>query len=123
MTHVKTQKAFTIVEVLVAAVIFSITVLGVFSTIAAIRKPAAVSERTLVAAYYGRQVLEDLRAKIDKRDWNTGLLSTGTHNYGTAIIHGVSYAASYLVENAPEATLPAGGLRKVTLTITWTELP
>lgn len=119
---------FTIVEVLVASMVFSIAAVGIFSTIAITRKPSAVSERKIAAAYYGKRVLDDLRAKTDARPnvWNGGALGTaGSLPYsvglGTTTINGTVYTATYTVNDATPASPGAPEVRKVDLTITWTE--
>ncbi len=114
------------VEVLVAAIIFTIAALGTFASIAAIRKPAAISERKLTAAYYGRQILEDLRSKVDARNFNPTTrqynggtdFSIGSHPLGTTTIDGTIYTANYNV-----TSVAGTNLFQVALDITWTEVP
>ncbi len=117
---------FTIVEVLVATVIFTIAALGTFSTIASIRKPAAVSERKLQGAYYAKQILEDLRPQVDARNWNpatgqysSGDLTMGTHLLSTTTINGTPYISSYVVSTV--AGTP--NLFQVQVMVNWTEIP
>ena len=124
------KKGFSIVEVLVASMVFSIAAIGIFSTIAAIRKPAAVSERKISAAYYGKRILDDLRAKTDARPgvWNGGVLGTsGSLPYTVVLspvtISGTAFGASYTVTDATPAAIGAKEVRKVDLTVTWTEPP
>lgn len=105
-------------EVMIAAVVFSVTALGVMSTISILRKPAANWERKTVAAYYGQQLLEDLRAKVDQRSWNdpSSPLAAGTHTVSSySAGNGTAYDATYTV------TQLASGARQVTLTVNWVE--
>lgn len=104
---------FSITEVTVAALIFALTAAGITSTIAALRMPSATSERDLQAAYYGQNILDNLRAKVDQRTWAdtdtaTNPLAVGTHTLPPS----GGYTAVYNVTDD-------GGGRKVDLTITW----
>ncbi len=112
---VRRDKGFSIVEVTMAAVVFSITAIGIITTISVLRAPSAESERRTVAAYYGQQLLEDLRAKVDQRIWASGDLSIGNHTFSNAI-NGKTYTASYIVTE-----VYSGGPRRVALTVDWTE--
>ena len=65
--------AFTLLEVLLAAIIFVISIGGLFVTLNAVRAPVAQKEQALAAAIYGQQVLNYLRSQV----------STGTGYYNT----------------------------------------
>ena len=56
--------AFTLLEVLLAAIIFVITISGLFVTLNAMRAPVANKETALTAAVFGKQVLEALRDQV-----------------------------------------------------------
>ena len=110
-----------------ASIVFAIAAIGIFSTIAAIRKQgAAVSNRKLTAAYYGKRILDESRAKVDARTWNGGFFGTaGSLPYNGSLapttINGTTYNASYTISDATPAVAGALEVRKVDLTITWTE--
>jgi len=108
--HSLNKKGVSLIEVIIAALIFSITSAGLFSTFSAQRIATERSQRQLQAAYYARQVLEELRAKVDQQNWDSGDLSIGTHNVTSGI-----FTASY------EVTEDSTGLRRVNLTVTWNE--
>ena len=59
------RSAFTLLEVLLASIIFVITIAGVFTTLNTMRTPVADKENSLQAAIFGRQVLEALRSQVD----------------------------------------------------------
>jgi Tfp pilus assembly protein PilV len=102
------QKAFSMVEALVAAVILSISVVGVLSTMSSQKAPSQESDQKVLAAMAAKQFLEGLRSKVDATTFATGELSLGLHS-------GVSlgtYTVDYLVT-------AAGNARKVELNITW----
>jgi len=118
MFVVNHKSGFSLIEVIMAAVIFSIAAVGLFSTFSVQRESSDRSERRLQAAYCGRQVLEELRAKIDQRNWDSGYLQEGVHppllSY-TLAPPCDAYLVNYTVANV------ATGGRKVTLNITWNE--
>ena len=117
----KKNRGFTVVEIIVASLIFSITAIGIFSTLAAIRKPSAESQRRVTAAYFGKQVLDDLRAQIDAINWQEGsggpLDPTISHPPYTSNIDGITYTGTYAVEPDPNGSLA----RRISLTVSWTE--
>ncbi len=98
-------------ESLVAAMIFSIGVVGVFAAMSSQKAPSEESDDRVKAAFAGKQLLENLRSKVNAADYaaNTGDLSLGA-------VHNVSlgtYTASYIVTNA------GNNVRKVDLNITY----
>lgn len=104
------SEGFSITEVTVAAFIFALTTVGILSTVSSLRTPSATSEKDLQAAYYGQNILDDLRAKVDQRSWGdpSSPLAVGTH---TLPLSGI-YNAVYTVVND-------GTGRNVVLNITW----
>lgn len=116
--HKKNQiKAFTMTEVIIATIIFSLAMAGVFASIANLREPAVESSQEVTAAFIGKRVLDDLRSEVNAATWDTGGLSLGTHTITPAInISGQNYNVSYTV--AADVT---GGTnaRQVTMDITW----
>ena len=109
------NNGFTIVEVVVAALIFAITVAGAFGAISALRGPAMSSKEDLTASFIGKQVLEDLRTAVDAETWATGDLTNGAHTLANVTVNGVIFSPSYTVSDDPGGTQA----KKVDLTITW----
>lgn len=66
------NKGFSLVEVIVASLIFALASSGVYHALIVAQKASTVSEKEVIAANYGRQLLEDLRAKVDQRSWEAG---------------------------------------------------
>ncbi len=112
------NNGFSLVEVIVASLIFTITIAGVLSSIAILKPPAEFSEKGVNAAYYAKNILEDLRSKVDARTWNDPndgtitSLAPGVHS-GSAVISNVTYATTYTV------TSDANGGRQVDMTVSW----
>src|ERR1039458_2589495 len=95
--------AFSLLEVLLASIIFVVTIAGVFATLNAVRAPVASRENELAAAVFSKQVLETLRSQTSQNDavshFYTCLngtaancadfaLSVGTHNVTAATLNG-----------------------------------
>ena len=121
-SHFNCSKAFSLVEAVVAGVIFSIVVVGVFSSMAAVKKPVKNSDRGIDAIYYGQRILETLRANVDARDWDTGSLSPSTCTQISSCVqqifkNGTRYTASYYVTAVPNSTA-----RQVTMNIAFPDL-
>jgi type II secretory pathway pseudopilin PulG len=57
--------AFSLLEVLLASIIFIISITGVFVSLTAMRRPVADKESALAAAVFGKQVLEALRSSVN----------------------------------------------------------
>ena len=63
------NSAFSLLEILLASIIFIVSVGGIFVTLNALRKPVADKESALTAAIFGKQVLEALRSNVDARTY------------------------------------------------------
>lgn len=109
------KNALSLVEITVAALIFTIAAVGAFATFSTMRKSSDASEEELTAANYGRQLLEDMRADVSQATWDSGALSLGPHTLSPQTINGVMYNAGYAVANSISST----GVRKVTLNVIW----
>lgn len=118
MFFLKNKKAVSLIEVTIGALIFSISAAGLFSVFRAQRFATEQTENRLEAAYVARQVLEDLRTKVDPQTWNTGALTLGAHTLPPIPSSNplVTYNVTYNVTE-PEAGVD---IRRVDLTVTWT---
>ena len=56
--------AFSLLEILLAAVIFVISVAGVFATLSAVRGPVTNKENALTASIFGKQILDALYSQV-----------------------------------------------------------
>jgi type II secretory pathway pseudopilin PulG len=61
----RNDMAFSLLEVLLASIIFIISIGGIFVTLNAVRKPVADKETALAAAVFGKQVLEAIRSSVN----------------------------------------------------------
>ena len=108
------RSAFSLVEAMVAGVIFTITAAGVFASLAAVQKPAVTNDKSLGAAYCGQKFFESLRANVDVRDWATGKLKPGGGSV-TCDQNGVTYTVNYTIVDM----LPSSTARQARITISW----
>lgn len=99
--------AFSMVEALIAAVILTVSVIGVLSTMSAQQVPTQESDEKVQAAMAAKQFLETLRSKVDATTYSTGELAPGAHT----VTQG-NYTIDYYVT-------VDGNARKVDLNITW----
>ena len=117
ISKIKKNTGFSIVEVIVAAVIFTLASLGTFGAFSMARQTSSSSEQEIIAANYGRQILEDLRAQIDQGSWASWYL--------TCPATGADWPSSPTVDDAFQGTVvykctvDATGAKKVTVTMTW----
>ena len=119
MNNLSKKHAFSLVEAMVAAVIFTIGVAGVFASLAAVKKPASDSDKSLGAVLCGQKLLESLRKDVDALTWdnaasNNLALTNGTPRVDVCNQNGVNYNLSYEVK--PVDQNPA---REVTVTVSW----
>jgi Tfp pilus assembly protein PilV len=105
------KKGFSMMEALVAAMVFSIGVVGVFAAMSSQKAPAVESDARVKAAFAAKQFLEGLRSQVDAADYaaNTGNLTLGVHSGVSLGTYTVDYTVSDAGNNA----------RRVDLTITW----
>ncbi len=124
-------KGFSLVEVIIASLIFSITIAGVFSVFTAQRNATKTAQRKLQAAYLTRRILEDLRAKVDQRNLNIPsvwwLLTCNNppqppQPWPQPLSTNLPGAQlNYVCWEIPTGQ-PGAGSRQLTLTLTWNEL-
>ena len=94
-----------------AAVIFVISISAIFTTLIGVRRPAVNNDQMTTAAMVARNVLEDLRSKVDTQD-TTGLLSVGPHT-----INSGNYTVNYTVNLVN--SLDPNSARQVSMNVTW----
>ena len=137
------KTAFSLLEILLASIIFIISIGGIFATLNAVRAPVANKESALASAVFGKQVLETLRAQVNAATYYNGCsvgtspcpdfsLSLGAHLVtslpvglawpSTALSSANSSGLSYTVSCASTgSTSICGGdiARRVDLNINW----
>jgi len=114
------NKGFSLVEVIVASLIFALASSGVYHALIVAQKASTVSEKEVIAANYGRQLLEDLRAKVDQRSWDAGSwylkCDSAWHDWPVNPVGWDAFTGSADYKCDEDV---ATGSRKVTLNVTW----
>ena len=89
----------SIVEVVVASVIFVISAIGIFSSLAMLRPQGTASTKKLAALYAGKQVMDDLRGQVYGNMWT----NPASPLYPSATISQTisSYTVSYYTVDVP----------------------
>lgn len=116
---------FSLVELVVSALILSIAVAGVLSVFVSEKGAISYAGRKLQAMYHARQTGDKLKNTVDGQTWDgAGPLSPGIHNTeaflslsGTNLGEKFNGFRQYDVGNGPAAD----SYRKVTVTVGWDE--
>ncbi len=119
-THLK-QMGFSLVEVVVATLIFALAAAGIMATVAALSNPSRSVRSDVQAAFLAREVIEDLRGQVTATEWTnaSGPFVQGA-DYGAAYpdvtdtAGGVTYSREYTITDDPDT-----GGKFVDVTVTW----
>ena len=112
----KNSRGFTLLEAFLAAFLFVTSVAAIFVTMNALRKPAVNNERMLEGALILKDFLEELRSKVDHREFDNPMVFTnGVHNPDPVVgpTSGIPFTIQYNV------VTEASGVKRVTATVTW----
>ena len=111
MTHSKISKGFSLVEVLVALVILSISLLALAGLMVQSTKNSSWGSHMTEAATLAQDRLEALRAVRPQTD-----IPEGMNNDQVTAASGILYTRTWTV-----TTNAAGTLRTITISITWSD--
>ena len=131
------QKGFSLVEVLVAAVIFALVIAGLSGVFISGNKLIIHARERMASAQLGKFFLDPLQADVRQDTWDcTGALSCGgivnslnisasslPFTASPQTINSRPFFATYTVaDGTTDSALAGTDLRRVTSKITWTEL-
>jgi prepilin-type N-terminal cleavage/methylation domain-containing protein len=111
LTHSKKSKGFSLVEVLVALVILSISLLALAGLMVQSTKNSSWGSHMTEAATFAQDRLEALRAVRPQTD-----IPEGMNNDQVTAASGIVYTRTWTV-----TTNGAGTLRTITISITWSD--
>ncbi len=114
---VNNRQAFTLMEILVALVIFVLLIASFVSLIVASKRYMLHSRSRISGGEIGRQFLEPLQLDVRQDQWGSNCLSAGLNCNTTAWTDpssGIVYTPTYTFSNT-------NNLRKLRLDITWNE--
>ncbi len=106
------QKAFSMVEVVVAAIVLTTTIAVVFGTIMASRKPMVQADKNVRASIFAKKAMAQLRGQVDANTWDQAGSNMIEGTYTNFLIDD-GFTASYTVTNGVD------GVRKVDMKISW----
>jgi type IV pilus modification protein PilV len=111
LTHSKKSKGFSLIEVLVALVILSISLLALAGLMVQSTKNSSWGSHMTEAATLAQDRLEALRAVRPQTD-----IPEGMNNDQVTAASGILYTRTWTV-----TTNAAGTLRTITISITWSD--
>ncbi len=110
------MSGFSLLELILSAVIASLGVAGFFAALNASRKPVSSNDIEFKAAQIGKEYLENLRSKIAADTYvlsgGADPLSTGSHTDNVGI-YKISYDVSLSVPSDPYSP------KRVSMKVTW----
>ena len=118
------KKSLSFMEIIVSAVILSMSIVALLGTFVSVRKIMARSNRRLAAVNVARDVLNRLWLEVREDTWNlssNGLYPATNHStsYNNTQIGESQYTATYDVSNITSATSGAQAYRKVKVTVNY----
>jgi len=112
------KKGFTLTEIIVAMVILAAVMAGLTNVLVSGSRYLLHSRSRMSSAELGKLFLDPLQNDVRQDSWVTGNnLTVGTRAGTPVTLDGIPYNASYDISNHPQAS----GIRKVKLTLNWTE--
>ena len=105
------KKAFSLIEVLVASVIFMVSVAGILSSVRSVSNKSVIQStmEDVKGVLYGQKFLDSLRQEVSSSQWDAGSLVPGTYPV-PADAGFPGYTGTYTVTEL-------GGVREIVLTI------
>lgn len=113
------KKSFTLIEILVGALILALAFGGIFAGFIAVRKYVSHSNERLIAANLTRTILKNLYSQLGEDNWTdaSGPFVDGkTYDLGTVTIDNFDYTMSYTV------TGTTGDRKQIEVNITYPDI-
>ena len=119
------KKGITLMEVLVASIIFALVMIGVANLFVGGKRYILHARSRMTGGELGRYFLDPLQVQVRQDEWGTNNLSKGFDSAGipsqwtdNRAIDKIRYNVDYTAENAADTETD---VRKVTATVSWTE--
>lgn len=128
----KKERGFSLLEVFIALIILALIMSGLANVFIAVKRLTVHSRSRAQSAELGRLVLSPLQMDVDQSGWNAGTndynspnnlrkTGVGITRPGTPLtLNSIEYKPFYEV-NVPPDFASTDAMRKVKVTITWTE--
>ena len=110
----KKKNGFTLLEVIIAAIIFTITAAGLLTAISMTRRPAQESTAKVQAMFRLKQLMDSLASQVSANTWNwvSSNLAIGNYTYSEGV-YNIIYEVT--AENPSDPNSP----RRVTANISY----
>jgi Tfp pilus assembly protein PilV len=110
------QKALTLVEIVVALLILSLTMAGLVNIFIAGKRYILHSRSRMSGGELGKLFLDPLQMQVRQDEWGNNCLSAGIGCPGAESLQGITYTPTYQVNN-----VSGTNLRRVKVIINWQE--
>ncbi|MCK9433011.1 MAG: prepilin-type N-terminal cleavage/methylation domain-containing protein [Candidatus Omnitrophica bacterium] len=117
------QKAFSLVEVLIASVIFSLIMLGLASVFVSAGKQITHTRERMTGAQLGKLFLDPLQLFVRQDTWGVAGngLTAGSYAGTSQSINSRSFTEAHEVSAVGGTVSEGSNLRRVVSTISWEE--
>lgn len=112
------RRGFTLLEVLVSALLLSLVMLGLMNVFTGSKRYLLGSRWRITAGELGRYFLEPLSLNVSQNTWATGWLGAGGNYSSSITLDGINYSAEYNI--TPNFNLT--NVSKVRLNVTWNDI-
>ncbi|MFH1281470.1 MAG: prepilin-type N-terminal cleavage/methylation domain-containing protein [Candidatus Omnitrophota bacterium] len=114
----RNKNGFSLFEILVSSVIFSLVMLGMVSVFISAKRLVLHARERMVSAEIGKFFIDPLQMDVKFENWGqAGNIFTSGGSGVTQRINGVDFSGTHAV-----AVVAGTDLRRVITTINWTEL-
>jgi prepilin-type N-terminal cleavage/methylation domain-containing protein len=110
------NSGLTLVEILVSMLIFALIMGGLANLFFATKRLTFHQRYRLVASELGRFYLDFLHKDVRQDEWGSNCLGSGAGCSGDEVVDGMTYSPTFVFND-----LLGGRVRKIRLTINWTE--
>jgi prepilin-type N-terminal cleavage/methylation domain-containing protein len=116
------KQGVSFIELLVALVIFALTLVGLVNIFGATKTLVSLSQSRMSVGEIGKLVLEPLQMQVRQDQWATNCLGTGTPaNCPPTIVKNQN--KDYTVTYDVDTNTPLTNITRVKIDVTWQEKP
>ena len=113
----KQKTGFTLLEVIISAIIFTITAAGLLTAISMTRRPAQDSSAKVQAMFHLKELLDSLSSQVSANTWNVASSNLYPGNYTFSEgVYNITYEVT--LENPSDPNSP----RRVNATIAYPDI-